>query len=591
MRAASSLQQSSNVRRIGPQKAPASVRPPVVAALHACRGHFAVAFAFSLAANILYLAAPLYMIQLSDRVIGSGSVVTLLMLTLVLLVALAAQSALEGIRTLLLGRAALRFDRRLRKPVLDLALAATANPATRSGPLRDLDAMRHLIAGPAAAALCDLPWTPPYLLMIALLHPALGVFATLCAAWLIVGALAHERWLRREHEAGQAQLARQHATNEVRLRQAGLLRAMGAHRQVLEIWSDERDEQLAEQQAVATRSVVFVGIIKFSRLAMQSLILGLGAWLVIEKAINPGVMFAASMLLARALQPLEQLSSAMRQVQAARAQFRRLSASLGTAERRHWHGGQLPKLQGRLSVAALGFVHPGAARPSLYSVSFEVAAGTVTCVVGGSGSGKSTLAGLLVGAVLPAAGAVAIDGVDLGRLPDEVRSAGIGYLPQAAELYPGTIAENIGGFRERHSGEIVAAAKLLGIHETILRQPAGYATDIADPAVALPRGLQQRLALARAMCGRPALVVLDEPHTGLDAEGDAVLAAALKQLRAQSTTVVIVSHRAEHLGPIDQIIVLRAGTIASFGRPRDVLGRLTNERTAALDAQRTARRS
>jgi ATP-binding cassette subfamily C protein/ATP-binding cassette subfamily C protein EexD len=216
--------------------------------------------------------------------------------------------------------------------------------------------------------------------------------------------------------------------------------------------------------------------------------------------------------------------------------------------------------------------------------------GTSTCIVGASGSGKSLLAAHLTGAVAPTSGRVTIDGIDLNRLAPDQRRTTIGYLPQVAELFPGSIAANIRAFREHDAGHIVTAARLCGIHEMILRLPEGYATDLAAPATRLSRGLQQRIALARAVCGQPALVVLDEPHTAMDAEGDAALAQCIKLLREHGSTVITISHRAETLGPVDQIIVMRAGTVVSCGAPRDVLGRLSAIRAVAAVDQQAARR-
>jgi PrtD family type I secretion system ABC transporter len=334
----------------------------------------------------------------------------------------------------------------------------------------------------------------------------------------------------------------------------------------------------------ADRVAVSAGLTRFLRLAMQSLMLGLGAYLVIDLQTTMGAMFAASILLARALQPVELLTGAWRSVAAARSAFQRLRGLLRAnpepAERL-----ALPRPAGRLDVEGVSYAPRGTQKPIIARVGFSLEAGQALGMVGPSGAGKSTLARLLVGVLPPAAGVVRLDGADITKWPRDTIGPWIGYLPQDVELFADTVANNISRFRAGDDQAVIAAAKAAGVHEAILALPEGYDTEIGEGGAVLSGGMRQRIGLARAVYGTPSLVVLDEPNSSLDFEGEAALTACLRELKARRTTVVIVSHRPSTLGIVDQVLVLKGGTVAAFGPREEVLRQFTRPaRVATAEA-------
>jgi PrtD family type I secretion system ABC transporter len=545
----------------------------------ACRGYFVTALTFSLAINILYLASPLYMLQVYDRVISSASAVTLVMLTIMLLVALGALAALDAVRARVLTRASIRLDRLMAGRVVAATFENTGRgAATHSQPLRDFDTFRQFITGAGIHAVFDMPWAPVYIAVIFLLHPWLGAFALFCALVLIGMALINEYLVRGPLKEANEAATKNYGFTDMSLRNAEVVQAMGMMPGLLQRWSRDRDRVLERQAIASDRASVTSSTIKFLRLAMQSLILGLGAYLVIERQATAGVMFAASILLGRALQPVEQTVGSWRNLISARSAFERMKVLLLANPLRD-PALALPRPAGRVSVEGLVYGMPGSNRPILRGVSFRLQAGEALGIIGPSGAGKSTLARQLVGVVSPSAGAVRLDGADVSTWPRESLGNFIGYLPQDIELFSDTVAANISRFRRQDDdSEVIKAAQMAGVHEMILRLPRGYETQIGDGGAILSGGYRQRLGLARAVYGNPCLVMLDEPSSNLDSDGDVALLACIDELKKQGTTVIMISHRPNTLGAVDKLLVLKDGMAEMFGPRNEVIAKLTQSR-------------
>jgi ATP-binding cassette subfamily C protein len=543
--------------------------------LRACRGYFVTAALFSLAINLLYLAAPLYMLQVYDRVISSGSQVTLLMLTVALLVAFVALAGLDAVRARVLTRASIRLDRlaagRVMTSIIDRAAVLGG---ARSQLLRDFDTFRQFITGSGIHAVFDLPWAPIYILVIFALHPALGAFAFFSALILVLMALINEMLVRPPLTESNEAAARNYSFTEMSLRNWEVVQAMGMMGGLLQRWGRDRGRMLERQVSASDRAATMQSIIRFLRLSMQSVILGLGAYLVIERLATVGAMFAASILLGRALQPVEQLVGSWRNLVAARGAYRRIHDLLASTPERD-PSLALPKPKGTLVAEALTYMPQGSTKPILRGITLRVEAGETLGVIGPSGAGKSTFARQLVGIMSPTAGAVRLDGADISTWPKESLGPHLGYLPQDIELFADTVAANISRFQLDNDDKVIEAAKLAGVHEMILRLPKGYDTPVGEGGAILSGGYRQRIGLARAVYGNPSLVVLDEPSSNLDSDGDAALADCITQLKQMRVTVVIVSHRPATLGVVDKVLLIRDGVAEMFGTRAEVLGKLT----------------
>ena len=556
--------------------------------LKACQGYFVTAAIFSLAINLLYLAGPLYMLQVYDRVISSASQITLLMLTIALLVAYTALAGLDAVRARVLTRTSIRLDQKIAPRVMTAIIDHSAKiGGARSQLLRDFDTFRQFITGSGIHAIFDLPWAPIYIAVIFGLHPFLGAFSLGCSVILVMMALLNE-WIVKPplSESGEA-ATRNYNFTEMSLRNTEVVRAMGMTAGLLKRWSRDRSRMLERQVTASDRAATMQSMIRFLRLSMQSLILGLGAYLVIERQATAGAMFAASILLGRALQPVEQIVGSWRALVSARGAFVRVS-SLLAANPLHETGLTLPRPDGRLSVEALSCVLPGSSRPILRGVTFQIEPGEVLGIIGPSGAGKSTLARHIVGVQAPSAGAVRLDGSDVSNWIKSSLGQHLGYLPQDVELFADTVAANICRFDRIEDKEIISAAQMAGVHEMIVRLAAGYDTEVGEGGTILSGGHRQRIGLARAVYGNPSLVVLDEPSSNLDTEGDAALAECILQLKKRGTTVVIISHRPATIGVVDKVLVLREGAAEMFGPRSEILSRLTRPVSVPVHAVRGA---
>jgi ATP-binding cassette, subfamily C, type I secretion system permease/ATPase len=545
-------------------------------ALQSCRRYFVNAAIFSLTINLLYLAAPLYMLQVYDRVISSASQVTLIMLTLALLTAFVALAGLDTVRARVLTRAGIRLDRLLAGRVI----AATVESSTKgvslgSQILRDYDNFRQFVTGAGINALFDLPWAPIYIVVIFLLHPLLGAFALVSAFVLVAAALLNQRVVKVPLAEANEASARNYSFTDMSLRNSEVLLAMGMMPGLLRRWGRDRNRFIERQVVASDRAATFSSLIRFLRLTMQSLILGLGAYLVIERLATVGAMFAASILLARALQPVEQIVGSWRNLVSARSAYQRVGTLLEVNPLRD-PALTLPRPAGRLSVEGLVYALPRSNGHILRNVTFRIEAGEVLGVIGPSGAGKSTLSRQIVGVLAPTGGVVRLDGADVSTWPREALGRYIGYLPQDIELFPDTVAANISRFRVGDEDEeVIAAAQLAGVHDMILRLPRGYETQIGENGSVLSGGIRQRIGLASAVYSNPSLVVLDEPSSNLDTEGDAALLSCITELKQRGATVVMISHRPNTLAVADKLLILKDGTVEMFGPRNDVIARLT----------------
>jgi PrtD family type I secretion system ABC transporter len=545
-------------------------------ALRACRGAGLFLFAFSLGINILALASPLYMMQLYDRVVSSRSVDTLVMLTLMFAVAIAALVALDTLRGQVLSRLGIWLDDRLGPPVIVAGLRATLATTTagRAGEaLRDRATVRNFLTGPTTTPLMDAPWAPLFIGLLYILHPLLGAIG-LASGFVLFGlAVLNEAVTKAPLQHANRAAARTQRTIEAAFRNAEAVEAMGMREGVVRLWRRESHAGKRAQEVAANRAAVVQALSKFTRLIVQSAIMGAGAWLVIEQNASAGIMFGASFLVARALAPVENAIVTWKSLVSARLAYGRLQHLLDAA-RPDPKGMPLPRPEGELAIERLVFGAPGSDTPILRGISFKLGAGEVMGLVGPSAAGKTTLARCITGTWRPSSGHVRLDGADIAVWLAADGGAHMGYLPQDVELFAGSVRDNISRLTEAEPEAVIRAAKLAGLHEMIMRLPKGYDSDIGEGGLKLSGGQRQRVGLARALFGEPRLVVLDEPNASLDAEGEAALIQAIAQLKARGTTVIVIAHRPSILQHADKVMVLREGVIAAFGSRDEVIAKL-----------------
>jgi len=547
--------------------------------LEMCRRHFVAAAAFSALVNLLNIAPTLYMLQVYDRVIPTRGVRTLIFLTLVLLFSLATLALLDRARTRLLARVGVRLDVLLAPHVLDAALSKPNLPGARAA-LRDFDTMRGTLTGPSILAVFDVPWVPIYILVCFLVHPWIGFVAV--AGCIIVPLVAwiNARATRDRLDRAQAAASLSYSNQDAVLSSADSVRALGMRRALVSRQMRQRTAMLAAQTEASLATGGYVAITKFVRLALQSVALGLGALLAVDNLISGGAVFASSFLIARALQPIEQLIATWRGIVHARQSFRSLDALLASAPATAQRT-QLPAPRGDLALEGVTLLNDTRDGTVLQGVSLNVRAGEVIAIVGPSGAGKSTLVRLIAGALVADRGAVRIDGADVRDWEPESLARHIGYLPQDFALFAGTIAENIarfetelGGNRAEIDERIVAAAEKVGADPLIRRLTGGFDHKLTLGGRGLSAGQAQRIALARAVYGDPAVLILDEPNAHLDSEGDAALIAAVSTLKREGRTILIVSHKLGILPVVDKLLVLRDGRVHLFGPRDEVLSKI-----------------
>jgi PrtD family type I secretion system ABC transporter len=571
--------------------APRAPRPggELAAALRACRRPIIGVAVISAVINVLYLTGSIFMLEVYDRVLPSRSVPTLVALVLIAALLYLFQGVFDVIRGRVLVRVGASIQESLSGRVYDAVLRQPLK--TRAGgdglqPLRDLDQVRSFLSGNGPLALLDMPWMPLYLGICFLFSVWIGLAALTGAVLLVTLTLITELQSRAPTRQASGLTVVRNALAESGRRNTEAIHAMGMRQPLAATWSGVNDAYLASQRSVSDVTGGFGAASKVLRMAVQSAVLGTGAYLVIQQEATAGIIIASSILTSRALAPVELAIANWKGFVAARQSRARLTELLAKMPAQE-QPLRLPRPEKSVSVEAVSVVPPGGQRAAVQDVSFTLQAGQALGIIGPSASGKSSLARALVGVWSPARGKVRLDGAALESWAGDELGRHIGYLPQDVELFAGTVAQNIARFeKDPEPAAIIVAAQTAGVHELILRLPDGYETQIGEGGTALSAGQRQRIALARAVYGRPFLVVLDEPNSNLDIEGEQALARAIHELRAIGSIVVVVAHRPSALASTDQVLVMRDGRRQSFGPKDEALAKATRPVPLAAIPQR-----
>lgn len=563
-------------------------RTDLEAVLYNCKSSFLAVGFFSMFVNLLMLVPAIYMLQVYDRVIASGSLSTLLMLTLLMVFLMSTMGALEWVRSRIMVRVSTRIDSLMGSRLYDASFRQalfTGGMQASAQPLNDLTGLRQFLTGNGLFAFFDSPWVPIYIFIMFVFHPWFGWMAIISVIILVILALVNEKLTSKMlGEANGENMAAMNFTTK-NLRNAEVVESMGMLGRIRDRWQERNRRVLALQGIASDRAGVITSLSKTIRLIVQSLVLGLGAYLAVQQEISPGLMIAGSILLGRALAPIDQMIGVWKQFISARSQYQRLNQVL-TSIAEEPERMSLPAPTGQVTADNLLVAAPGSRNPIIKGVSFQVKPGSMVGVVGPSASGKSTLARAILGIWPSMGGKMRLDGADVyGWLREELGPY-VGYLPQDIELFEGSISDNIARFGEVNPDLVVRAARMAGVHEMILSLPDGYDTIIGATGGGLSGGQRQRIGLARAIYGNPKLVVLDEPNSNLDDQGEAALAVALKALKQTGATVFVITHRANVLSVVDQLMVLKDGTLAMFGERDQVMAEL--QKAARASAPKVA---
>lgn len=546
---------------------------PFQTALKTYRTILVATIIFSAAINMLMFVSPLYMLQIYDRVLHSRSETTLLMITFIALAMLAVYALLEWLRSRVLVRAGLRFDEMIAKGLFNRVVATTIRQPNGKSEfvLSDVDRLREFLTGAGLIALCDVPWVPIFLFVCFMFHPLIGWIALGGSVIVFALALANELMTKKTlNEASGLGQSAQHFASTT-LQNVEAIRALGMENSLRGRWHDMHRNMLVKQAVASDRAGAIQSLSKFIRMGLQVLILGAGAFLVLEGQISPGSMIACSILMGRALQPVDQVVAQWKQVVGARAAYHRLSQLFQQIPDQPDRT-ELPKPSGRLTANGLAVVAPGARSALLQGVSFDVQPGEAMALVGPSGAGKSSLMRALVGIWPAFSGSVRLDGAELQHWDPDMLGTHVGYLPQTVELFSGSIAENIARFRSDASDEqVLAAASQARVHQMVQNLPEGYNTQIGVGGRALSGGQRQRVGLARALYGNPSLIILDEPNANLDTEGEEALFQIIQELKAQGKAIIFVSHKMSLVGLAEKALVLAEGRMRSFGPTQELL--------------------
>jgi ATP-binding cassette subfamily C protein EexD len=548
------------------------------ATLASVKQHFIYVGCFSAAINLLHLVPILYMLQVYDRVLSSGSYSTLGTLTFLMVFLLIAMGGFEWVRSYILVAASNKIELELRDRIFNATFKLSLTGGNKMGaqPINDLIGLRQFMTGNGVFAFFDAPWFPIYVGVMFMFHFWFGVSAIIAGIIMVALAILNERATNQKLKDANTQASQASARLNSSLRNAEIIEAMGMTDSVRKGLHRQGENVLLLQTEASKSAGAMTSFSKTFRSIVQSLMIGLGALLALSQEISPGSLIAGSLLLGRALGPIDILVGTWKGFSVARAQYDRLAKLLDQlpAEPQRM---QLPPPQGNLLLENVMVAPPGSRTPVLKGISFQLNAGEALGVIGPSASGKSTLARAILGIWPAGSGKVRLDGADISAWNRIDLGPYIGYLPQDIELFDGTISENICRLGEVDAEKIVAAAELAGVHELILRQPDGYDTVIGGSSGVLSGGQRQRIGLARAIYGNPKLIVLDEPNSNLDDQGERELVAAINRVKQSGCTVVVISHRTMVLGCVDKLLVLKDGSTFAFG-PRDQV-------LAALQAQ------
>ena len=555
-------------KRLGPVDLSASL----TAGLRAVKKNLIAVMIFTIATNVLVLAIPVYLFQISDRVLTSRSVDTLVMLTVVIVGAVILQSIFDAIRRFILMRTAVEVAAQLGGPILSAAARASLHSNGREyQTLGDLQQLRTFLVSGTLLSLLDAPMAPLFMLAIFLIHPDLGFIVVATALLLLAITLANQRATAKPFGEANTSQTKANLHVDSMSRNSQIINALAMIPEAVWIWGKDTGNSLKWQVIAQDRNIAFASLSKGVRLLTQVVMLGWGAYLAIEGTVTGGMVIAASIIAGRALGPIEGAIEGWNQVVQSRAAFGRISALLKESPL-NFERLKLPRPEGRLDVERLLFVPQGTKRVVLNGIGFGLEAGDSLAIIGNSGAGKTTLGKMLVGSILPTSGSVRLDLMDLRNWDQRQFGESIGYLPQDVQLFPGSIKANIARMREDvDDGAIYEAAKLADVHELIASLPHGYETFVAADGAPLSGGQKQRIALARAFFGGPKLVVLDEPNSNLDTAGELALSRALQQAKEQKITMVTITQRPALLQTVDKILVLVNGTVALFGMRQDVL--------------------
>lgn len=547
-------------------------------ALRACRSSFVSVGFFSMFVNLLMLVPPMYMLQVYDRVLTTQSVETLLMLTLVVVFLFMIMGGLELVRSRMLVRVGNRLDTNINARLYGAMFrrSVVSQGQQSAQPLNDLTSLRQFLTGNGLFAFFDAPWVPVYLGVLFLFHPWLGIFATFAGIVLLVLAIANEKATKTLlAEANSEHIKAQDLANS-NLRNAEVLHAMGMLPGIMGRWSEKHHEFLAKQSRASDRAGALTNASKVLRLLFQSMILGLGAYLVLQAEMTAGMMIAGSIIMGRALAPIDQMIGSWKGFVNARGAYGRLNELLEQIPEDNRRM-SLPAPRGDVAIETVAAAPPGVRMATIRGINFAVSAGEHVGIIGPSAAGKSTLARVLLGIWPAQVGNVRLDGAEVTHYNRDELGPHIGYLPQDIELFDGTISENIARFGEVDPDKVVKAARKAGVHEMILELPNGYDTYISSTSGALSGGQRQRVGLARALYGDPVLVVLDEPNSNLDDAGERHLGQAIQTLKSEGVTLFVISHRTSVLKNMDKLLVLKEGQVSMFGPRDDVLAQFAKK--------------
>ena len=552
-------------------------------ALKACKGSFLSVGFFSLFVNALMLAPTFYMIQVSGRAVPSSSTSTLIMLTLILTIMMLTLGSLEWVRSRIMVRISNRLDALLSRDIYRASFKkalSTGGMDASAQSLNDLTSLRQFLTGNGLFAFFDAPWLPIYTAVMFLFHPWFGWMTVGSAVVLVVLAFLNHRYTGKALTEANQQSVRATLQTTKNLRNAEVIESMGMLDSLMTRWAVYQRRVLVLQSQASDKGGIITSISKTFRTWAQSIMLALGAYLVITHEINPGLLMAGSLLLGRALSPIDQMIGSWKGFVAARVQYGRLNDTLEkfNAEPQRM---ALPDPEGHIQVENLVIAPPGAKAAVIRNMSFVTPAGSIVGIVGPSAAGKSTLARALLGIWPPQHGTVRLDGADIAAWDKQKLGPHLGYLPQDIELFEGTISDNVARFGKVDPEKVVLAARVAGVHEMILQLPDGYDTVIGSEGINLSGGQRQRIGLARAIYGSPRLIVLDEPNSNLDDVGEKALAVALQKIKETGATVFIISHRPSILSRLDRIMVMNAGTITMYGARDHVIAELAQQQAKA----------
>ena len=553
------------------------------AALKACKSSFISVGFFSLFINALMLVPTFYMLQVYGRVVTSGSISTLVMLTIIMTILMVTMGALELVRSRIMVRVSSKLDillsRDLYRASFKRALDSGGMDSSAQA-LNDLTGLRQFMTGNGLFAFFDAPWLPIYIAVMFMFHPWYGWMAIICAIILVIFAILNEKMTGSTLAAANKEnIAASLYTNK-NLRNAEVIESMGMLNTLIDRWAQRQKKVLTLQSIASDKGGLMSNISKTFRMLVQSLILGLGAYLAVNHEINGGLVIAGSVLLGRALAPLDLIIGSWKGFISARSQYARLNEILDK-QKSEPERMSLPAPEGHVLVENLIVSAPGGKTPIIKGINFSVPAGQVVGIIGPSASGKSTLARALMGIWSPQHGVVRLDGADIANWDKNELGPHVGYLPQDIELFEGSISENIARFSNIDPDSVIRAARVAGVHEMILLLPEGYDTVIGSDGVNLSGGQRQRIGLARAIYGAPRLIILDEPNSNLDETGEQALAQAIMHMKASGSTIFVITHRTTILSQLDRLIVMSAGCISMYGPREQVMAELNAQHLAA----------